>query len=91
MPRHIYLFSSRNLPLYLEKQGFVDVRLPVTANSGDWAVSVQNFLRRNEEKKGKYRRAPYFPIVGIAFSPIAFVSSLFGYNGVMEFVAKRPT
>lgn len=89
MPRHIWLFNSRNLPLFLEKSGFTDIRLPATANSGDWAVSVQNFMRRNRDERGRYKRAPYFPFVGILFAPVSLVTSLLNMNGVMAFRCRK--
>jgi SAM-dependent methyltransferase len=86
MPRHIYVFNAHNLRLLMSRTGVNDVNFPLTANAADWAVSVQNFMRRNDNKRGKYKRAPYFPIVAIALAPVAFFTSLFNLNGVMDFV-----
>jgi 2-polyprenyl-3-methyl-5-hydroxy-6-metoxy-1,4-benzoquinol methylase len=86
MPRHIYLFNAKNLEMFMKNTGISEVSFPVSANAADWAVSVQNIMRRNEEKRGQYKRAPYFSIVAIAFAPLAFISSLFRRNGVMDFV-----
>ncbi len=86
MPRHLYLFNAHNLKLFMMNMGLSDTELPVSANAADWAVSVQNFMRRNCKKSGKYKRAPYFPIVGIMLAPVALVSSIFNLNGVMDFI-----
>ena len=89
MPRHIYLFNANNFELFMKNMGISKVNFPITANAADWAVSVQNFMRRNEEKQGKYKRAPYFSIVAMAMAPVAFISSLFKINGVMDFVCVK--
>lgn len=86
MPRHIYLFNPNNLEMFMKKMEASEVKFPVTANAADWAVSFQNFMRRKQKKRGRYKRAPYFSLVAIALAPIAFVSSLFKMNGVMDFV-----
>lgn len=85
MPRHIYVFNANNLKKFMKNVGISEIKLPVTANAADWAVSVQNFVRRKQKKQDKYRRASYFTIVALAFMPIAFISSLLHLNGVMDF------
>ncbi len=89
MPRHIFLFSASNLKIFLKKMGFSDIKLPPTTNAGDWAVSFQNFFRRNQQKQGRYKRGKYFPIIGLIFAPIAFFTSLFNLNGVMDFICRK--
>jgi SAM-dependent methyltransferase len=86
MPRHIYVFSANNLKQFMINLGIPSIKYPVTANAADWAVSVQNFLRRSKKKQRKYKRAPYFPIVALLLAPVAFFSSLFNLNGVMDFI-----
>jgi 2-polyprenyl-3-methyl-5-hydroxy-6-metoxy-1,4-benzoquinol methylase len=86
MPRHLYLFNARNLKMFMTNMGISSTELPVSANAADWAVSVQNFMRRNKKKEGKYKRAPYFPIVAMMLAPVAFISSIFNLNGVMDFI-----
>lgn len=89
MPRHIYVFNAHNLRMFMKKMGITDMKYPVTANAADWAVSVQNFLRRKQKKQGKYKRAPYFPIVTLALAPVAFITSIFNLNGVMDFICQK--
>jgi 2-polyprenyl-3-methyl-5-hydroxy-6-metoxy-1,4-benzoquinol methylase len=89
MPRHIYVFNARNLKLFMTNMGMREIQFPMTANAADWAVSVQNFMRRHQKKQGKYKRASYFPVVGILLSPVAFVSSFFHLNGVMDFIGQK--
>ena len=86
MPRHIFIFNARNIRMLLAEIGFDDIQLPATANSGDWAVSFQNFFRCKKREKRKYERGLYFPIIGLLFAPIAFLSSVFNLNGVMDFI-----
>jgi len=86
MPRHIYIFNAKNLTMFMANMGITKTIFPMTANAADWAVSVQNFFRRNDKKEGKYRRASYFPIIAMLFTPVAIVSSVFRLNGVMDFI-----
>jgi len=86
MPRHIYLFNADNLRMFMKNMGISEIKFPITANAADWAVSVQNFMRRKRKKQDRYRRAPYFPIVAMALAPVAFISSVFNMNGVMDFI-----
>jgi len=86
MPRHIYIFDASNLRMFMNKIDISDIRFPITANAADWAVSFQNFMRRKQKKQDKYRRASYFTIVALALTPIAFISSFFHLNGVMDFI-----
>jgi 2-polyprenyl-3-methyl-5-hydroxy-6-metoxy-1,4-benzoquinol methylase len=86
MPRHIYLFNADNLRMFMKNIGVSEIKFPITANAADWAVSVQNFMRRKRKKQERYRRAPYFSIVAIALAPVAFISSIFNKNGVMDFI-----
>ena len=86
MPRHIYLFNAKNLNMFMKNIGISKVNIPISANAADWAVSVQNFMRRNKKRQGRYKRAPYFSIVAVLFAPVAFISSIFSLNGVMDFV-----
>jgi SAM-dependent methyltransferase len=88
MPRHLYIFDAGNLIMFMKNMGILHIKFPVTANAADWAVSVQNFFRRNQRKQGKYTRAPYFPLVAILFAPVAFLSSVFNVNGVMDFICE---
>jgi len=86
MPRHIYVFNSQNLEMFMTKMGISGTIFPITANAADWAVSVQNFMRRDHKKQEKYKRAPYFSIVAMLFAPVAFLTSIFKLNGVMDFI-----
>jgi SAM-dependent methyltransferase len=86
MPRHIYLFNANNLRMFMKNAGISRIKFPITANAADWAVSVQNFMRRKRKKQDRYRRAPYFPIVAMVLAPVAFISSIFNMNGVMDFM-----
>lgn len=86
MPRHLYLFNAQNLKMFMMNMGLSEMELPVSANAADWAVSVQNFMRRNTKNEGKYKRAQYFPIVAMMLAPVAFISSIFNLNGVMDFI-----
>jgi SAM-dependent methyltransferase len=86
MPRHIYLFNADNLRIFMKNMGISEIKFPITANAADWAVSVQNFMRRKLKKQDRYRRAPYFSIVAMALAPVAFISSIFNMNGVMDFI-----
>jgi hypothetical protein len=72
--------------MLMKNIGITETHFPITANAADWAVSAQNFMRRNKEKQAKYKRAAYFPIVAMMFAPIALISSIFKLNGVMDFV-----
>ena len=87
-PRHLYLFTPDNLAQLLARYDFHNASFPIMVNAGDWAVSLQNFFRRNDKKEGKYRRAKYFALVGILGTPTALLTSLFGVNGSMDFVAQ---
>jgi 2-polyprenyl-3-methyl-5-hydroxy-6-metoxy-1,4-benzoquinol methylase len=88
MPRHLYVFDAKNLRMFMTKMGISAIRYPLTANAADWSVSVQNFFRRKKKRQGKYNRAPYFSIVAMLFAPIAFLSSAFNMNGVMDFICQ---
>lgn len=89
IPRHLYIFSHDNLKRLLERTGFENISFPKNGNSGDWCVSVQNFLRRNEKKRRSYKRAWYFPYLAILIYPISFLLSAFKYNSVMDFQAQK--
>jgi len=89
MPRHIHIFNANNLRLLLENAGFIDIVMPATPNAGDWAVSLQNVLRRKGGKSRRYRRGWYFPLVGLALSPLAYLTSFFKANGVMDFICRK--
>jgi len=89
MPRHTFLFNSSNIRLFLKKNGFDDIRLLPTFNAGDWAVSVQNFMRRNSGRQISYTRGAYFPVVGLLLAPVSFITSLFGFNGVMDLCCRK--
>ena len=69
MPRHISVFNPQNLRILLDASGFADIRFPITANAGNWAVSIQNYLRRSSDGKQSSRRGLYFPIIGMLFGP----------------------
>jgi SAM-dependent methyltransferase len=86
MPRHIYVFSAKNLKLFMKNMGIPHIKFPLNANAADWAVSVQNFIRKEIKKQGKYKRASYFPIVAILLAPVSFFTSIFNLNGVMDFI-----
>lgn len=86
MPRHIYVFNANNLEMFMSNMGISKTNFPITANAADWAVSVQNFMRRDQKKQGKYKRAPYFAIVAMLLAPVAFLTSIFKLNGVMDFI-----
>lgn len=89
MPRHLFLFSNQNLEMFLKRMDFGDIKFPITSNAGDWAVSFQNFFRRSRAKQGKYERGLYFPFVGLVFAPVAFISSFFKLNGVLDFICRK--
>ncbi len=89
MPRHIYVFNANNLNMFMTNLGITRTQFPLTANAADWAVSVQNFMRRKQEKQGKYKRAPYFPIVALMLAPVAFITSIYNLNGVMDFICQK--
>ncbi len=91
MPRHIFLFNATNIRMFLENMGFVDIKLPPVSNAGDWAVSFQNYFRRKRKSHGKYKRGLYFPVVGLSLAPIAYLSSIFALNGVMDFICRKAT
>ncbi len=86
MPRHIYVFNANNLEMFMTNMGISKTNFPITANAADWAVSVQNFMRRKHNNQGKYKRAAYFAVVAMILAPVAFLTSIFKLNGVMDFI-----
>lgn len=89
IPRHLYFFTHETLERLLRKYGFSNIDFPVNANSGDWCVSIQNFLRRNERKREQYKRGWYFPLIGCLLMPFSFLFSICGWHSVMDFKAKK--
>lgn len=89
LPRHFYFFTSKTLRRLLQKVGFSNIDFPVNANPGDWCVSIQNFLRRNEGRMKKYKRGWYFPLMGCLFTLPSFLFSFAGWHSIMDFKAQR--
>lgn len=86
MPRHIYVFNANNLEMFMTSMGISRTKFPITINAADWAVSIQNFMRRKHNNQEKYKRAAYFPVVTMILAPVAFLTSIFKFNGVMDFI-----
>lgn len=88
IPRHTYFFTPKTLRGLLESTGFANVKYPPNMVGG-YAISLQNYLRRNQEKTRQYKKARYFPIISLATSPLSLLASLAGKNSTLDFTARK--
>ena len=95
VPRHTYQFDHGFLRQKLEAGGFVDINISHQLNTGHLALSVQNFLQRNQTElrhnpalhKGRSRY--YVPLL-LLFIPINFFFVALGKSGCVQFRARKP-
>jgi SAM-dependent methyltransferase len=90
-PRHLWHFTPATLTRALESTGFAHIAIRPSLHTGHWALSIQNWLRRNRESTEGLRsgRAWYFPILLLAFLPINVLQMPSLATGVMRFEAVR--
>jgi SAM-dependent methyltransferase len=91
-PRHLWHFTPRTLESMCRSAGLSKVRVVSCMHTGHWALSVQNFLRRNRRtSEGLNRgRAWYYPVLLLAALPVNALQFAVLKTGVMRVQARRP-
>lgn len=91
-PRHLWHFTPRSLESMCRSVGFDSIRVTACMHTGHWALSLQNFLRRNRRtSEGLTRgRAWYYPALLLAAVPINALQFMVLKTGVMRAEARRP-
>lgn len=90
-PRHIYHFTPITLDRCLKETGFSDIKIKPALHTGHWALSFQNFFRRNlkTEIGLKNGRTWYYPLFLMATIPVNIFAMFFKKTGVMDFCATK--
>jgi SAM-dependent methyltransferase len=91
-PRHIFHFTPQALHQVLEKCGFINIRISPALHTGHWALSLQNWIRRNQNDLNGLSsgRTWYYPFFLLLTLPINILQFLFFKTGVMRFEAQHP-
>ena len=93
VPRHTFQFTPQSIQSLLRNSGFDQIEIKQELNSGHWALSVQNYLRRNrgsvqDGASMRSGRAKYFPALLLLFLPINALMALLGLSSVIRFNAR---
>jgi len=90
-PRHLSHFTPATLARLLASAGFSSVVVRPSLHTGHWALSVQNWMRRNRYDTEGLRsgRTWYYPLLLLAFLPINLLQMPAHATGVMRFEALR--
>lgn len=90
-PRHLHHFTPRTLESALRSSGFSAVRISPSLHTGHWALSLQNWARRNRyDVKGLVSgRTWYYPALLLLTIPVNLIQMLYLKTGVMHFEAAK--
>lgn len=91
-PRHLWHFTPDTLRALLERTGLREATTSPALHTGHWALSIQNFLRRNATDTAGLTsgRSWYYPLFLLATVPINAIQLLLNRTGVMRFSARKP-
>jgi methionine biosynthesis protein MetW len=91
-PRHLWHFTPKSLTSLLEACGYQNVKIKPSLHTGHWALSFQNYLRRDAAgcEDLVSGRTWYYPPLLLATVPINVLQMAFMKTGVMQFEAEKP-
>ncbi len=91
VPRHLQIFSKKNLTQLLKNVGFTKVSIKKSFTPGQWALSLQNvFLDKFPNTKLKNGKSWIYSFLLVLSIPIVMFENLFlSETGVMYFEAKK--
>lgn len=94
-PRHTYQFHDKNLAAELKRAGFEKISIKNEMHGAHISISISNIYchfqaHRKEKNIGKFKRMPYFGLVTLLVTPLAFIFAMLGSNGAMRFKAEKP-
>lgn len=90
-PRHIWFFTPKTLKKMLEHSGFENIKIKPCLHTGHWALSIQNYLRRNKKDTSDLTsgRTWYYPFLLVATIIPNIIQMPALKTGVISFEAQK--
>lgn len=90
-PRHIWFFTPTTLKNMLELCNFKNIKIKPCLHTGHWALSIQNYLRRNKKDTSDLSsgRTWYYPLLLIATIIPNIIQMPALKTGVINFEAQK--
>lgn len=94
VPRHTFQYSARHLRKMLYNAGFTQIKIRQELNPSILAISIQNYLQRNQIDLANNPGLPHgrmkgFSLLMLGMLPINIIFSIFGKSGIMTFYARK--
>jgi SAM-dependent methyltransferase len=91
VPRHLVLFDPPTLRRFAEKAGFEVVRIAGSPSGAtQWSGGTLRAWARRRGRPFRGIHEPLYPVLMLAFAPVAVAQSLVGSTSHMDFVLRKP-